>query len=103
MSMIDGLFLLLKICTSFLPEAAVCFQKATKIVVGKNMIEPKFLAKLGSSEFDLLSPYIEGLKIFKIAGLPLMFENDNGMVVIKETRALKCLGYTLGTVLFSLI
>ena len=66
------------------------------------MVEPvqnvEFLSDLRHKEFNLVSPYLEGLKILKIAGLPLKFENDNGMVVIKENRALKCLGCTLGTV-----
>lgn len=77
------------------------------MVVGKNMVEPvkkeEFVAQLGDKEFDILSPYLEGLKIFKIAGLPLRFENDNGLVVIKDTRALKCFWYTLGTMLVSLL
>ena len=91
---------------NFLAQTAVCFQKATKMVAGKNVVEPvkkiEFLADVGHGEFDLLSPYLEGLRIFKIAGLPLKYENDNGTVVIKEASALKCLGYTLGilTVLF---
>ena len=70
------------------------------MVVGSSMVEPfkraEPLADLGTTEFDLLSAYIKGLRIFKFIGLPLKFESDNGKVVIKEVGALKCLGSTFG-------
>ena len=80
--------------------STVRFHKATKMIVGSSMVEPfkraEPLADLGTTEFDLLSAYIKGLRIFKFIGLPLKFESDNGKVVIKEVGALKFLGSTFG-------
>ena len=43
----------------------------------------------------MMSPYRNGLRIFKFAGLPLNLDDDTEF--IDENRALKCLGVNLGT------
>lgn len=44
-----------------------------------------------------LQAYVRGLKIFKILGLPLKFEEDEeGSIVVKENRFIKCVLLTAG-------
>ena len=47
------------------------------------------------SDPTMMSPYRNGLRIFKFAGLPLNLDDDTEF--IDEKRALKCLGVNLGT------